>query len=75
MTYHAGSPIEGIAMCYPSDKTLECGICSRYRSGFAMPAELRAIPVIDASTVRKDGLCPMYAARETARPFCETEHA
>lgn len=71
MTYHAGTPINGLASCYPSAKSLECGICSRYRTGYAMPAEQRAIPIIDASVLSQAHGCPMYAAIPMPRPFHE----
>lgn len=68
------SPQGGIALCYPSRKSLDCALCSRYRPGYAMPAELRAVVVIDASTLKQDA-CPMYEARPVAVPFHEVEHA
>ena len=63
------------AMCYPSSRELECALCSRYRPGHAMPAELRDVIVIDASTVKQKGGCPMYAARQVVTPFHEVETA
>ena len=59
MTY----AIEGLAMCYPSQPTIACENCARYRPGFAMPAEQRFIPVIDGSVVVRSGVCPMQELR------------
>lgn len=73
MTFQQGAEREGQAPCYPSDRMLICGICQRYRRGYSMPAELRAIPVIDASIFAKNSQCPMYEARPVVRPFHEPE--
>ncbi len=75
MSYHPGTPAEGLAMCYPSRRSLDCGICSRFRPGYAMPAELRAVVVIDASAISQTGGCQMFAARQAVASFQEVETA
>jgi hypothetical protein len=56
--------------CYPSRKALECALCARYRPGYALPPEMRAAPVIDASALRQQS-CGMFLARPVSSPFSE----
>ncbi len=57
--------------CYPEQKTLECNLCSRWRSGVPIPAERRQFVIIDASLFMQDGVCPMYEARPSVHPYAE----
>ena len=63
-----------MTLCYPSRKALECGLFARYRPGYAMPPEQRAIPIIDASTLRQQS-CGMFKAKPITSPFYELEAA
>lgn len=73
MTTPYGKPVCGLAMCFPSTKSLACGICARYRPGYEGFADTRRFIVIDASIIKAGTACPMYAAREPVRHFYDLE--
>jgi len=64
--YRAGAPAEAL------DLPKFAGAWQRNRA--ALAGKHRFDEVIDATAIRwPDGKCPMYAERETVRPYTETE--
>ncbi len=76
MTYHPGRAVLPMALCYPERRALDCALCVRFRPGYPIPPEQRAMVVIDASVIPRSSTgCRLFDAKPVTTPFSELEPA